>query len=85
MQNLCKKLILVKTLTIQVNLFTKACYQASENLERATTVRPFKRTATLEVPDSEVKPTQKLIVLGMPEDRIGDIDDLLLIFVLCSK
>jgi hypothetical protein len=35
---------------------------------------PNIRRATLDVPDSEVKPTQKLIGLGMPEDWIEDID-----------
>jgi len=67
-------------LTIQVNLFTEACYQASENPKHATTVHPFKRTAALDVPNSELKPTQKLIVLGMPKDWIEDID-LVLSFV----
>lgn len=41
-----KKLILVKTLTIQVNMFKEASYQASENPKHASTVHPFKRTAT---------------------------------------
>ena len=35
---------------------------------------PNIRTAILDVPDSEVKPTQKLIVLGMPEEWIEDFD-----------